>query len=93
MPSYVNAEYPACERSGRPSQQQGEPIAAPMEWFVTMILNDLLFISNHGQYRHNGTYKSYISYYKNTGTINKPTFTLVNADLNNIAFFKENIAS
>jgi len=44
-----------------------------------------LFISNHGQYQHNGTYKSYISYYKNTGTINKPTFTLVNADLNNIS--------
>ena len=44
-----------------------------------------MFVSNHGQYLHDGTYKSFISYYKNTGTSNKPTFTLVDADMNNIS--------
>ena len=39
-----------------------------------------LFVSNFGQLKNDLTYKSYITYYKNTGTAQNPQFTWVTSD-------------
>ena len=44
-----------------------------------------LFVSNYGQLKTDLTYKSYIQFYKNTGTSFNPQFTLVEEDFENIS--------
>lgn len=44
-----------------------------------------LVIGNYGVLQDDGNYRSFLSYYKNTGTLNDPKFELVDADLANIS--------
>ena len=44
-----------------------------------------LVVANFGELQQNTNYKSYISYYKNTGSQNNPKFELVERDMSNIS--------
>ena len=46
-----------------------------------------LFAANFGIFQNGGTYKSTVSHYKNTGTSQKPEFTLITKDFANLSTY------